>query len=313
MKLERLLAVTMLLLNRRRVSAQELAERFEVSLRTVYRDMEAINAAGIPVVSYTGAAGGYEIMEKYRVERQFLSYEELESIMIALRGVRSTLHERDIGMLLDKVGALAAKTERGSGQGERLMIDLDPWSGGEEQKALMRQLRGAADSLRLVKFRYTNGQGEEAVREVEPVGVVLKGYIWYLYAYCRLRGDYRIFRLSRVEQLTVLQATFERRSKELQHFDFRWGAQKKYDLVRLKLLFHPRAKARVYDYFDRDAIRLEPDGMLLVTSEQPDEPWLYGMLLGYGADVRVLGPEHVAREVRERAVEIVRNYDFTLP
>src|SRR5690606_20279388 len=132
------LAIVMLLLNRRRVSARELSDRFEVSLRTIYRDVETLCQAGIPVISHAGQTGGYEIMERYRLERQFLSMDELQSIVIALRGVQGPMGERHIGGLLDKVGAMLAKSERERmrAAGERVVIDLTPWKNdrGERER-----------------------------------------------------------------------------------------------------------------------------------------------------------------------------------
>lgn len=310
MKIDRLLAITMLLLNRRRVSAKELADQFEVSLRTVYRDLETINQAGIPLVSYAGSAGGYEIMEQYRIDRQFLSLEELQSIIVALKGVHASLAEQEIGVLLDKVGALVARSEQGEAAalGQQLILDLNPWHGGEAEKEMLGTVRQAIRDKRLVEFLYTSSQGEDTNRVCEPMGVVIKGYVWYLYGYCRLRESVRVFRLSRIEHLKVLPGTFEPRPVALERLTCQWGNREPRDTVTLKLLFQPRAKVRVQDAFERSAIRSQPDGTLLVTHTMPDEPWLYGMLLGYGTDVRVLEPDYVADKLVEKAQEIVRQY-----
>jgi predicted DNA-binding transcriptional regulator YafY len=141
------------------------------------------------------------------------------------------------------------------------------------------------------------------------MGVVLKGYIWYLYGYCRLRQDYRIFRLTRIEQLEQLPDTFVRRPQKLEQLDYRWARRKDRAYARLVLRFQPRAKARVQDYFRQEQIVTEPGGTLLVTAVQPEEPWLYSMLLGYGADVQVLEPESVAQAVLAVAREVVRLYE----
>ncbi|MFB9326905.1 helix-turn-helix transcriptional regulator [Paenibacillus aurantiacus] len=313
MKLDRLLAITMLLMNRRRVSAKELSERFEVSLRTVYRDLETINQAGIPVISYAGASGGYEIMDQYRLERQFLSMEELQSIIIALRGIRSSMEEQDISSLLDKVGALVAKSERGAAglMSEQVVIDMNPWQGGAAVKELLARLKEAIRETRVLRFVYTSGRGEESERICEPLGVVLKGYSWYLYGYCRLRQDYRIFRLSRIERLTMLEQRFERRESvpaEITYDRIGTGGEPE-PHINLLLRYQPRAKARVMDYYEPDQITVEPEGTLLVAATQPEEPWLYGMLLASGTDVQVLEPDHVARELAARARAIVSLYE----
>jgi predicted DNA-binding transcriptional regulator YafY len=311
LKLDRLLAITMLLLNRKRVSAKELAERFEVSLRTVYRDLETINQAGIPIVSYPGLLGGYELTDRYRLDRQLLTLDELQSIIVALRGVRTSLDEQDVGRLLDKVGALVTHSERGSVEelSEQLIIDINPWRGNEAEKETLRALRAAIQGSRLVRFAYTSSQGDSTGRVCEPMGVVLKGYIWYLYGYCRLRQDYRIFRLTRIERLEQLPDTFVRRPQKLEQLDYRWARREERAYARLVLRFQPRAKARVQDYFRQEQIVTEPGGTLLVTAVQPEEPWLYSMLLGYGADVQVLEPESVAQAVLAMAREVVRLYE----
>ncbi|MBB3110609.1 putative DNA-binding transcriptional regulator YafY [Paenibacillus phyllosphaerae] len=318
MKLDRLLAITMLLLNRRRVSAKELSERFEVSLRTVYRDLETINQAGIPVVSYAGASGGYEIMDQYRLDRQFLTMEELQSIIIALRGIRSSLEEQDVAVLLDKVGALVARSEHSdvNRMSEQLIIDINPWHGGQADKELLGIVREAIRTNRVVQFAYTSRHGEDSLRECEPMGVVLKGYAWYLYGYCLLRGDYRTFRLSRIERLQVLERSFERRAgvpQPLSYCQIGEAMQSEHPLVTLVLRFQPRVKARVMDYFEPGQIQAEPEGTLLVTTTQPDEPWLYSMLLGYATDVTVVEPKEVAHALAAKAREIVRMYERTLP
>jgi predicted DNA-binding transcriptional regulator YafY len=311
MKLDRLLAITMLLLNRKRISAKEMSERFEVSLRTIYRDVETIQYAGIPVVSYAGASGGYEIMDRYRLERQFLSLEELHSIVIALRGIKATMDDRDIGLLLDKVGALMAKPEQVSldEASERLVIDINPWNSGQEDKEKLAGLREAIRDNRVIRFAYTNGEGDQSSRTCEPMRLVLKGYVWYVYGYCLLREDFRIFRLSRVRDLELTHDTFVRRPEPSADDTLRWergtGSQGTVDLV---LLFAAKMRARVEDNYGSDRIENRPDGTMLVKVSQPDEPWLYGFLLGFGADLKVMSPSEVAARMREKALEIAKLY-----
>ncbi|MCZ8523264.1 MULTISPECIES: helix-turn-helix transcriptional regulator [Paenibacillus] len=305
----------MLLLNRRRVSAKELSERFEVSLRTIYRDLEAINAAGIPVASYAGASGGYEIMETYRIERQYLSLEELQSIIVALRGIQSSLSDPDIdiGSLLDKVGSLVARSSSSTAPdlSREIIVDFNPWQGGQEEKAKLNLLRQAIRARQLVSFGYTNSQGEDSLRLCEPIGVVLKGYIWYLYGYCRLRQACRVFRLSRIASLTLPGGTFERRAEAFEEVRLGWHRDNSAERPLLKLLlqFHPRAKAKVKDAFPEDEVERLTDGSLLVRAIRPDEPWLYGQLMSFGTDVRVLEPLSAAETLRRKAQEIVHLYN----
>ncbi len=311
MKLDRLLAITMLLLNRKRVSAKELADRFEVSLRTIYRDVETIQHAGIPVVSFPGSTGGYEIMDRYRLDRQYLSFEELNAIIIALRGIRSTLEEQEIEPLLNKVGAMLGKAEgdRMENASDQIVIDVNPWSGGQGDKEKLTRLRKAIRENRIIRFAYTRGDGEQTSRSCEPMRLVLKGYVWYLYGFCLLRGDFRIFRLSRMRDTVITDHPFARREDPYAGVPLRWeqtgGA---YPLVNLVLRFEPKSRVKAEDDFPTDAMERMPDGSVLVRVTRPDEPWLYHYLLGFGPDVKVLEPPETAARLRETAEKIVRLY-----
>jgi len=311
MKIDRLLAITMLLLNRKRVSAKELAERFEVSLRTIYRDVETISQAGVPIISYSGADGGYEMMDSYKLERQMLTLDELQAIVIALRGVRATLNDQAIGSLLDKVGALMAKSEHSLTEmkSRECLIDINPWSNGKDDDEKLALLRQSIQETKVIRFSYTSSLGTDSERTCEPVAVILKGYIWYLYGYCLLRNDFRVFRLSRIRCLEVSGHHFDKREVDLDKLQFEeLTSPGEYPMVTIKLRFQPSAKARVYDYFSSSTIIEEDEGTLLVTSTQPDEPWLYRMLLEYGEEVKVLEPEDVATRLVEKVEYILRLY-----
>jgi predicted DNA-binding transcriptional regulator YafY len=310
MKLDRLLAITMLLLNRKRVGAKELSDRFEVSLRTIYRDLESINQSGIPIISYTGSDGGYEIMDQYRLDRQLLSLEELQSIILALKSMHPSLDEPDIGSLLDKVGTLMSKTEQGAAAAisQQVVIDLNPWHGGDTEKEKLSILKKAARELHLVRFAYTNSEGTDSERDCEPLGIVMKRYIWYLHGYCRLRKELRTFRLSRIKDLQVLSEVFEHRLIPPEDLNYRWERSNRPESITLVLLFQPKAKAKVQDYYSSDKIAIQPDGTLLVRAMQPEEPWLYGLLLSFGADVKILEPQSVVQAVLKKAQEVVQLY-----
>ncbi|WNR44450.1 helix-turn-helix transcriptional regulator [Paenibacillus roseipurpureus] len=310
MKIDRLLAITMLLLNRRRISAKELSERFEVSLRTIYRDVEAINQAGIPVVSYAGLSGGYEIMDQYRIDRQFLSLEELQSIIVGLKGIRASIGDQEIGGLLDKVGALIAKSEHPTAAqlGSQLILDMNPWGSGHQNKEHLPLLRTAIRETKLVSFSYLSSQSKASTRTIEPMGIVVKGFGWYLYGYCLLRNDFRVFRLSRMGDVEVHSQTFERKQETIEQLEYGRGERSDRTLIRLVLHAQPNVRAQVEDYFRPEDIALQPDGTLMITATQPDEPWLHGMLLGYGPSLRILEPPHIAVIIKEKAEKIVALY-----
>lgn len=311
MKIQRLLGITMALLSQRRVNAQTLADKFEVSLRTIYRDLETINMAGIPIVSYTGTDGGYEIMEQFRIDRQIVTFEDLQSILIALRGVQASLDDKEMDSLLTKIKALVVRSKqpRMEELGDTLMFDTNLWHGGGlKDRSILTSLRQAAKNRSVVFFLYTNTEGIGEQREVEPIGLAWKGYAWYLYAYCRLRNDYRTFRLSRISGLRIHLEHFANRGVRMEELDARWGNKETGPLVHLVLRFHSRMRVRVEEAFGLDKVENQEDGSLLVKASYPDNHWMYGMLLSYGPDVQVFEPLFVAEMIKNLGKQIYNNY-----
>ncbi|WP_127529777.1 helix-turn-helix transcriptional regulator [Paenibacillus kobensis] len=311
MKLERLMTITILLLNRKRVQAQELADQLEVSLRTIYRDLESLGQAGIPIVSYTGMEGGYEIMDSFRLDRQLLSFHELTALSTALRGLESTkaYDSSNMDLLLSKVGAMVAQAEQGrAGEGQRIHIDFTPWKNSQEDQSRYDSLRQAVDERKLVRFNYTSRTGDEQGREVEPMALVLKNYAWYLHGYCRLRSDYRIFKLTRIRELDVQTGTFIRRAESLAQLNERWIAPERNEKFSVILQFKASAAVSVMDHFDHQDIERLPDGQLMVRTAFSSESWLIRTVLQYMTDVIVLEPAHLAAKVKQTALDIARQY-----
>ncbi|WP_159881542.1 helix-turn-helix transcriptional regulator [Paenibacillus puerhi] len=311
MKLQRLLGITMLLLSRKRVGAQEMADRFEVSLRTIYRDIEAINAAGVPIASFAGVDGGFEIMDQFRIERQIVTCDDLSSMVTALKGMQSTLQDQQMDDLLTKITALIAKSEQNriEEEGEQLIIGVNPWmTRVEEFKEKLAELRLAAKKRNVVWLTYDSFEGDTRVRAVEPIGLAWKGSAWYLYAYCRLRQACRTFKLSRIRQLRMDMEVFPRRPERLEDLDARWGQREAQSYITMVLRFHPRVRVRVEEYFGSEQVKVEEDGSLLVRSEHPADAYLNGMILSYGPHVQVLEPRSLAEEISGQARRIVELY-----
>ncbi|MBD3917351.1 YafY family transcriptional regulator [Paenibacillus sp. PR3] len=311
MKLERLMTITILLLNRKRIQAQELADQLEVSLRTIYRDLDSLGQAGIPIVSYTGMEGGYEIMDSFRLDRQLLSFEELTALSTALRGLASTkaYDASNMDRLLGKVGAMVTQAEQGrTGEGHRIHIDFTPWKNSQEDQSRYDSLRKAVDERKLIRFNYTSRTGDEQGREVEPMSLVLKNYSWYLHGYCLLRNDYRIFKLTRIQELEVQAGTFIRREESHVQLNERWALPERNDPFSVILQFKASAAVSVMDQFDAKDIERLPDGQLLVRTTFSSENWLIRTAFHYMADVMVLEPAHLADRVKKIALDIARQY-----
>lgn len=306
MKLDRLLAITMSLLNQTRVSATELAERFEVSLRTIYRDMESINQAGIPIISFPGSDGGYEIMSGYRIDKQILSFDDFSAICSALRGAKSATDSSDINELLERVGALMPT--RASGASD-VHVDLD-FKPAPNDKEKFEPLHKAIKELKVVQFNYLDNKGQETKRTIEPMGLFLKGYVWYVYGYCLTRADIRVFRLSRMLDLSSLSDTFIRRPYTLQDVEQQFMGKVNFQKVRAVLRFQPEMKTRVRDEFSYDEISDHPDGTVTVIAHYSSKERAVRSILSYSSYVMVIEPSELIEELTGHIRQMARIYNI---
>ncbi|NIK79115.1 putative DNA-binding transcriptional regulator YafY [Paenibacillus castaneae] len=310
MKIDRLLAMTVLLLNRERMSAKELAERFEVSTKTIYRDMDTLNQAGIPIFARQGTLGGFEIMEQFTLSRQYLSLSEITSVIAAVKGISSALDDDTFASLHEKVASLLTKSDKRQSEqrGEGIIFDLNPWGQGPAARHKVNELKQAIEELKRIKVTYINMNGTESTRVVEPYALILKGNIWYLHGYCTLRHDFRVFRLSRIQELHTRMETFERRTApSLSSYAWKseWSPEAK---TNMTLLFCPKVRYRALDTFPPDQVTILEDGSLRVQGEFALDEWFYGMLLSYGDNVKVEQPSHAAEEMIRRARNILKRY-----
>lgn len=310
MKIDRLLAMTVLLLNRGRISAKELADRFEVSTKTIYRDMDTLSQSGIPVLAHQGTTGGFEIMEQYTLSRHYLTLAEISSLIAAVKGIGSALDDATYAGLHEKVRALLHKSDKLQNDhlGDSLVFDLNPWGQGPAARDKVNLFKKAIEETRKAELSYINMNGSETERVIEPYALILKGNIWYLQAYCTLREQFRVFRLSRIQKLNLLLEQFERRetpSLDGYAWDVEWS--KNADTI-VTLIFQPQVRHRVGDAFHPDQVTVLADGSLRVEGKHTIDDWFYGMLLSYGDQVKVEQPQALVEEIIMRAQNIVNRY-----
>jgi predicted DNA-binding transcriptional regulator YafY len=314
-KLDRLLSIIILLVNRRKVQAKELADLFEVSVRTIYRDIDVINQAGIPIVSYQGAGGGIGLSDGYRLDRSVLTNNELVEIVGALQSVSTIVPSRDSKLLLEKIRSIVpdADAEGFQLRTRRLIVDFSSWTRNAwvEKKILL--LKQATEEERETAIVYCDAQGRETERTVEPYALVLKQMSWYLYAYCLTREEFRLFKLFRIKEIAVREKRFVRREAEteLLPWNKEWTAPDK--LAKLTLRFRRGVKHLAEEWFGVEALAAEPgengqEERYLVRAEFPEDRWLYGFILSFGPEVEVVEPLSVRRQVERLAAEIGQIY-----
>ena len=301
MKIERLLAITVILLNRRKVTAKELADRFEVSVRTIYRDIETLNGAGIPVISTQGHEGGLTIPDNYKLSRQLLTFDDMLSLLSALKGVNRTLKNDDIERVIDKVTALipSEKETVYRNHADSFVIDITPWGNGDYHRDNIQKVHEAVTGSLLLDFAYTDANGRNSKRQVEPHTLLYKGFTWYMLGFCLNRQDFRLFRLSRMRTLSTTNKQFVRRQlAPLDHF----FAQDSRPMIDLTLKFAQKMRIKTEDHFAPAQLRYEPDGSIIATFTLPEDDWLMSFILSFGSDVEVLSPPRWREAIRDKCL-----------
>jgi predicted DNA-binding transcriptional regulator YafY len=309
MKAQRLLAITMLLLGRDSVSAPELAKRFEVSVRTIYRDMEALSEAGIPVVAYPGSGGGYGIMGEFKIDRSLLRPEEIGSLSATLGSLSSAVGDARMGQVADRLKALRSRPQAPKGKvagkpvaENYLFIELAP---AARERSKIGKLRNAIEESRLVAFAYVDSDGKSSRRRAEPYALVFTWEAWYLYAHCRKRDDFRLFKIARMKELELEPERFAPRAVDLDSRPWNSGWNEVSPFLATRIRFADAA--RVAEHFAEEDIQLEAGGSALVRTSLPADEWAVNFLFGLGLPFEVLEPGALRGMVARRATRILES------
>jgi len=295
MRLDRMLGITMELLSKRRVSATELAARFEVSNRTIYRDIELINQAGIPIASFAGTDGGFELMNGYFLSRQHFSVEDLSVIYNLLRGMDGAMGGRSAS-LMNKLSSLQPALLKGR-NAYKIIFDM---STSESEKAIVHPLFQAIGENRIVSFSYINAAGTATKRRVEPMALYWERGAWYLEGYCLMRGAKRIFRISRLAGLEVSDERFAPRESSS------YTDEADYPGIEVHLRFDRSAQPRVSEQFPDEC---SPHGDSVdVRKVFYSMEYAVSVVLSYGSKVTVLSPEELKRCVLKTIEDIREKY-----
>ena len=298
MQISRLFEIVYLLLERRSVTARELAERFEVSPRTIYRDVDALAQAGIPVYADRGQGGGIRLMEQFVLNKSLLSVKERRELLAFVQGMQA-VREEEVQPLLEKLSSLF-----GAEREDWIEVDFSPWTSSGELGKYFQLLKEAILNRQVVCFSYSAANGSTVERTAEPHRLFFRGYDWYLLAWCRIRSDFRYFKLTRMRGLATLPEHFEKRN-----IPERESAYEQPDSqIELTVRASPRMAYRVYDEFPPDFWEKEENGSFLIRFAMPQNEWLYSYLLGYGPELEVIAPPQVREELLERAEKILKNY-----
>jgi len=297
----RLFKILYYLLNNGKATASELAEMFEVSIRTIYRDIDALSSAGIPVYANNGRKGGIQLLDGFVLSKSALSKKEQDEILFGLQSLTATQYPNTYE-ILTKLGALFQSNAQ-----SWIEIDFSRWgSVTQREENLFALLKTGILEKRRVEFEYFSSAGVKSDRIIEPVKLIYKDKAWYLYGYCMEKLDWRLFRVSRIKNAVLMDKHFNRPLEEMGEI---WAKPDSYGpLIKLILHFKPQVAYRLYDILDEDAIKKDGE-IFKVNVTLPEDNWLYEFLMSFGENVTVIEPECVKKELlarHERAIQAIR-------
>jgi predicted DNA-binding transcriptional regulator YafY len=295
LKLDRMLGITMELLTKRRVTATELAVRFEVSIRTIYRDVDLINQAGIPVASFTGTDGGFELMNGFFLTKQHFSVDDFSVIYNLLKGMEGAMGGQSTS-LMHKLSSLQPALLNG-GLHDKIIFDM---STSESEKAIVHQLLHAINWTRVIAFSYTSATGTSSQRNVEPISLYWERGAWYLEGYCLSHQAKRFFRVSRITRLDVLDDHFHPR--EISSLP----AEEEVQGLHVHLRFDLTAQPRVFEQFQGECT--DHGDYIDVHTVFYSQEYAISIILSYSSKVTIISPDELKQALMEKINEIQKLY-----
>jgi len=300
MQINRLFEIVYILLDKKTITAKELSERFEVSIRTIYRDVETLSISGIPIYTSKGKGGGISLIEDFVLNKSVLSEKEQNEILMSLQSLNATKF-MNVEPVLKRLSTIFNREST-----NWIDVDFSKWGSDDSEKEKFNIIKTAILSTKVVSFDYFSSYGEKTLRTVEPLKLAFKGQGWYLYGFCRLKCEFRIFKITRIKTLNLLDEAFNRDIP----IDI-WGeGDKSYKnkMVTLILKIDDRMAYRLYDEFEQENIKKNLDGSFTATVTFPESDWIYGYVMSYGEYAEVIEPKYIKEIIKRKFKEGLKKY-----
>ena len=299
--IDRLIQIIFLLLRHENITAKQLAQELGVSTRTIYRDINTLSIAGIPITSQKGYGGGLSLLEGFALDKSYFTQEEQSNIIQALQILKSS-HYPDADRTLNKVAGLFSHTL----QSDWLEIDFSYWGSPEKERRNMTALERAVINKYVIKFTYYNSELTITEQTVEPLKLLFKSHSWYLIAFSRRRKEIRTYKLSRIRNLQITDQLFDRTLPA--DFSLTPAYQEEYNIPLFKLRFSEKIAYKVYDEFQEEYIKKLEDGTLEVSFRYQLSDWTFLYLLSFGEYVEIIEPVEARMLLKEKAQKILALY-----
>ena len=306
MKFEIMLGVLFELLSKKSVTAKYLAEKYEVSTRSIYRYVSSLEMAGIPLYTIRGNKGGFAIVDTYKLSSTFMTVSEFEHTISTLTAINSGVPDKILSNVILKLKANLKNEYSGFDvKGGNLIIDGGPWGDTIGYKSKLSVISQSIENNKPLSITYHDRNGEVTERTIEPHFVVFKQGLWYVYAYCNLRKEFRFFKLGRIEQATLLNASFIRHEITKDDLPLNW-----HDNViaeEIEFEFSSSIASDIEEWLGVENTT-KINGKNLAHAHLPFDNGLVSKLMSYGANVKVLAPKKLVLEIKKNAQEILNNY-----
>lgn len=297
MQINRLFEIIYILLDKKTVTSKELAEKFEVSPRTIYRDIENLSSAGIPVYMKKGKGGGISLLPNFILNKTLITEEERQSILSSLKAV-TAVDPNKTSTAINKLSSLF-----GESNANWIEVDFSSWENPKKELSTFNNIKASILKRQVISFSYFSTKGEETSREVEPLKLCFKSSYWYLYGYCKERSDFRFFKLKRISKLHISDETFNR---DVPNQIFSNEKPFQEDYIKLKLKLSSKIAYRVYDEFDN--YKQHSDGNFIAEINFPKNHWLIYYIMTFGSSCEVLEPKEIRDLVKAEVQKTLENY-----
>lgn len=301
MQVDRLIQIVFLLLRRENITAKQLAEELCVSTRTIYRDINILSVAGIPITSQKGYGGGLSLLQGFSLDKSYFTQEEQNNIVQALQILKSSNYP-GAEKSLNKVAGLFSHNL----QSDWLEIDFSYWGSPEKERNNITVLERAIINKYVITFIYFNTELTITNQVVEPLKLMFKSHAWYLVAYSKHKNDIRTFKMSRIRELQITDQLFERELPK--DFSITPVFKEEYNVPVFILHFSEKIAYKVYDEFQEKYIKKLDDGTLEVTFRYQLSDWTFLYLLSFGEYVEIIEPVEARTILKEKAEKIFSKY-----
>lgn len=300
LRIDRLLAITVYLLNRDIITGKELAQKFEVSERTVQRDIETINMAGIPIVSHKGVLGGYQILDTFKVLKQPANKKDIDVLLTALKGLETALEDEDISNTIEKLKSISNENN------EIFNFDLSVVNENKNVSKYLKIISDAIISNKKILLEYTNSKGYSSKKELEPVMLKYKWHSWYFIAYKNDKDEYRVYKIPRIKEISILNIKCEKKHLIEEDMFEKIMSKDKREMINIKFELNKSAEHIIREYIPKCSMQKVSEKKLLAEFKTFEEEFYwYSVLFAIGDKINIIEPESLKIRMLNQAKKIV--------